>query len=91
METLPKETLVLIMIDDVIKINNQWYGIIYPKVIYFDNINDIGGELMPFKSQAQRKWAYTKEGTKALGGKSAVAEWERATGNKKLPKTVKKK
>ena len=42
---------------------------------------------MPFKSQAQRKWAYTK----ALGGKSAVAEWERATGNKKLPKTVKKK
>ena len=46
---------------------------------------------MPFKSEAQRKWAYTKEGTKALGGKSAVAEWERATDNKKLPKTVKKK
>lgn len=24
---------------------------------------------MLFKSEAQRKWAYTKEGTKALGGK----------------------
>lgn len=46
---------------------------------------------MPFKSQAQRKWAYTKEGTKALGGKSAVAEWERATSNKKLPKYAPKK
>ena len=46
---------------------------------------------MPFKSQAQRKWAYTKEGTKALGGKQAVAEWERATGNKKLPKYAPKK
>ena len=45
---------------------------------------------MPFKSQAQRAWAYTKEGTRALGGKKAVAEWERATGNKKLPQRVKK-
>lgn len=41
---------------------------------------------MPFKSQKQRAWAYTKEGMKALGGKQVVAEWERATGNKKLPK-----
>lgn len=46
---------------------------------------------MPFKSEAQRKWAYTKEGTKALGGKVKVQEWERTTGNKKLPKVVKKK
>ena len=45
---------------------------------------------MPFKSEAQRKWAYTKEGTKALGGKKAVAEWEKATTNKKLPKYAKK-
>ena len=45
---------------------------------------------MPFKSEAQRKWAYTKVGKKALGGKKAVAEWERATGNKKLPKVAKK-
>ena len=46
---------------------------------------------MPFKSQAQRKWAYTPAGTKALGGKKAVAEWEKATGNKKLPKVASKK
>lgn len=46
---------------------------------------------MPFKSEAQRKWAYTKEGTKALGGKKNVQEWEKATGNKKLPKYVSKK
>ena len=45
---------------------------------------------MPFKSQAQRAWAHTPEGTKALGGKKAVQEWERATGDKKLPKKVKK-
>ena len=29
---------------------------------------------MPFKSEAQRKWVHTKEGTKALGGKKAVQE-----------------
>ena len=46
---------------------------------------------MPFKSEAQRKWAYTKEGTKALGGKQAVAEWKKATGDKKLPKYAPKK
>lgn len=34
---------------------------------------------MPFVSQKQRAWAYTKAGTKALGGKKAVAEWEKAT------------
>ena len=45
---------------------------------------------MPFKSESQRRWAYTKQGTKALGGKKAVAEWEKATGNKDLPKKVKK-
>jgi len=45
---------------------------------------------MPFKSQAQRQWAYTPEGTKALGGKKAVQEWEQATKGK-LPKYAKKK
>ena len=45
---------------------------------------------MPFKSKAQRAWAYTPAGTKALGGKKAVAEWEKATGDKKLPPRVKK-
>ena len=46
---------------------------------------------MPFKSESQRQWAYSKEGTKALGGKKAVAEWERATGKKKLPQYANKK
>lgn len=46
---------------------------------------------MPFKSEAQRRWAYTPVGTKALGGKTKVQEWEKATGSKKLPKVVKKK
>lgn len=45
---------------------------------------------MPYKSEAQRKWAHTKAGTKALGGKKAVAEWDKATKGKKLPKKVKK-
>lgn len=45
---------------------------------------------MPYVSETQRKWAHTKAGTKALGGKKAVAEWDKATGNKKLPKRVKK-
>lgn len=47
--------------------------------------------IIPFKSEAQRKWAYTKQGTRALGGKKKVAEWEKATGDKKLPKRAKKK
>lgn len=41
--------------------------------------------------KAKGMGAHTKEGTKALGGKQAVAEWEKATGNKKLPKYAKKK
>jgi hypothetical protein len=45
---------------------------------------------MPFRSEAQRKWAYTPEGTKALGGKKAVQEWEKAT-PKKIPKVAPKK
>ena len=45
---------------------------------------------MPFVSQQQRKWAYTKEGTKALGGKKNVAEWQKAS-SKNLPKYAPKK
>jgi hypothetical protein len=45
---------------------------------------------MPFKSEAQRKWAMTPAGTKALGGKKAVAEWNRAT-PKNIPKVAPKK
>ena len=46
---------------------------------------------MPYKSEAQRKWGHTKEGMKALGGKKAVEEWDKATGDRKLPKYAKKK
>lgn len=46
---------------------------------------------MPFKSRKQQAWAYTKAGTKALGGKKKVAEWQRATGKRKLPLRAKKK
>ena len=41
---------------------------------------------MPYKSLAQERWAHTPEGSKALGGPSAVAEWDAATKGKKLPK-----
>jgi hypothetical protein len=44
---------------------------------------------MPFKSKAQNAWAHTPAGTKALGGKSAVKEWESATNYSSLPAKVK--
>jgi hypothetical protein len=40
---------------------------------------------MPFQSKAQNAWAHTAEGTKALGGKAAVKEWEGATNYDHLP------
>jgi hypothetical protein len=45
---------------------------------------------MPWKSEKQRAWGHSPSGVKALGGKKAVEEWDKATGNKKLPKRVKK-
>lgn len=45
---------------------------------------------MPWKSEQQRKWGHTKEGTKALGGKKNVEEWNKSTGDRKLPPKVKK-
>lgn len=47
--------------------------------------------MAPFRSRQQQRWAYSKAGTKALGGKRKVAEWQRATGKRKLPSRVKKK
>lgn len=40
---------------------------------------------MPYISQQQRKWAHTEAGTKALGGKDKVAEWDAESKGKKLP------
>ena len=46
---------------------------------------------MPYKSDSQRRWAHTKTGEKALGGKDRVAEWDKASEGKKLPEKVKPK
>jgi hypothetical protein len=46
---------------------------------------------MPFKSVQQEKWAYTPAGTRALGGKAKVAEWQSATNQKALPEKAPKK
>ena len=47
--------------------------------------------MAPYASDAQRKWAHTKEGTKALGGKKKVKEWDNASRGKKVPARVKRK
>jgi hypothetical protein len=44
---------------------------------------------MPYKSEAQRKWAHTKNGMKALG-KEGVKEFDEASKGKKLPKKIDK-
>jgi hypothetical protein len=46
---------------------------------------------MPWKSAKQRAWGHSLAGIKALGGKKAVEEWDKATRNKKLPKVALKK
>jgi hypothetical protein len=43
---------------------------------------------MPYKSDTQRRWAHTETGTKALGGKKAVHEWDTATKGKDIPEKV---
>lgn len=40
---------------------------------------------MPYRSEAQRRWAHTPEGLAALGGEAAVEEWDAASKGKKLP------
>jgi hypothetical protein len=46
---------------------------------------------MPYASDAQRKWAHTPAGTKALGGAGKVAEWDQASEGANLPEHVSKK
>ena len=43
---------------------------------------------MPYKSDAQRKWAHSPTGLKALGGKKKVAEWDSASKGRDLPEKV---
>ena len=46
---------------------------------------------MPYKSDAQRRWAHTSKGVKALGGKAKVSEWDSASKGLKLPERKKKR
>lgn len=53
----------------------------------------VGGNLgreatMPWKSAQQQKWGHSPSGLKALGGKSAVGEWDAASKGKQLPERV---
>lgn len=42
----------------------------------------------PYSSEAQRRWAHTDAGKKALGGNAGVHEWDEATKGKKLPEKI---
>ena len=44
---------------------------------------------MPYHSEAQRRWAHTLTGKRALGGNAAVHEWDKASKGKSLPEKVK--
>ena len=44
----------------------------------------------PYVSEAQRRWAHTPSGKKALGGEAGVHHWDEATKGKKLPERVAK-
>lgn len=43
---------------------------------------------MPFKSEAQRRWAHTPVGMKKLGGEKSVKEWDEASKGMSLPERV---
>jgi len=45
---------------------------------------------MPFKSKRQARWAFSKAGRKALGGRKRVKEWAHATNYSRLPESAKK-
>jgi hypothetical protein len=44
----------------------------------------------PYQSEAQRRWAHTEAGTKALGGKEKVKHWDKESKGKDLPEKVNK-
>jgi hypothetical protein len=46
------------------------------------------GVYMPYVSGAQRGWAHTPAGTKALGGAAKVAEWDAASKGQHVPYKV---
>lgn len=44
----------------------------------------------PYRSEAQRKWAHTEAGIKALGGEKAVEHWDKESKGKDLPEELDK-
>jgi hypothetical protein len=62
-----------------------------PHAICGHALNPSNTNAMPYRSKAQQRWAHTPAGTKALGGKEAVKEWDRETKGKKLPARTRKK
>lgn len=44
----------------------------------------------PYVSEAQRRWAHTPAGMKALGGKKVVEHWDKESKGKKLPERATK-
>ncbi len=45
----------------------------------------------PYVSEAQRRWAHTPTGKKALGGRAKVAHWDKASAGRSLPERAGKK
>lgn len=45
---------------------------------------------MPYRSEAQRRWAHTKAGMKALGGPEKVEEWDKESKGMKLPERARR-
>jgi hypothetical protein len=60
-----------------------------PDVVHM-KLNKMEPLMKPYSSEAQRRWAHTPNGEKALGGKKAVHEWDEATKGKKLPEKLSK-
>lgn len=54
-----------------------------------EDIHNNAPLMKPYVSEAQRRWAHTTNGKKALGGNAGVHEWDEATKGKKLPERVK--
>lgn len=61
--------------------------------VFFTHNFDLGKSeklTKPYVSEAQRRWAHTDSGKKALGGESGVHEWDEATRGKRLPEKIHK-
>jgi hypothetical protein len=62
---------------------------------YYDKLKTIETKkseplMKPYTSEAQRRWAHTPAGIKALGGKEAVRHWDKESKGKDLPEKIDK-